>query len=343
MHVVAVVALEGVVPFDLSTPCEVFGRARLADGRAAYEVRVCGVGERIDAGAFELRVRWGLGELARADTVVVPGVTDSALPVPEVVVEALRAAAARGARIASICSGAFVLAATGLLDGLRATTHWLAARALAERHPKVEVDADVLYVDNGQVLTSAGAAAGLDLCLHMVRCDHGAAVAAEAARISVMPLAREGGQAQFIVHASPQSSDASLEPLRGWIHANLHEPLALDVVARRAAMSTRTLSRRFREQTGTTPAQWILRSRIRRSQELLETTNHPVERIASEVGFGSTTTFRERFRCVVGTSPHAYRRAFGCYRKSAKVAGSQAAETTRHVPGSSSRSSTSKR
>src|SRR5437868_4416565 len=175
MHVVAVVALNGVVPFDLATPCEVFGRTRLADGRAAYEVRVCGAAREVDAGGFVIRTRWGLKAIARADTVVLPGVADLALPVPAAVVRAVRAAAAKGARVASICSGAFVLAATGLLDGRRATTHWLAAAELARRHPRITVDPDVLYVDGGAVLTSAGAAAGLDLCLHMVRRDYGAA------------------------------------------------------------------------------------------------------------------------------------------------------------------------
>src|SRR5207253_2438151 len=169
MHAVAVLALDGVVPFDLATPCEVFARARLADGRAPYRVRVCGAARRVDAGWFELRARFGLRELGRAHTVIVPGLADPTVPVPPAVVKALRAAAARGTRIASICSGAFVLAAAGLLDGLRATTHWRGTAELARRHPAIDVDPDVLYVDNGRILTSAGAAAGLDLCLHLVR------------------------------------------------------------------------------------------------------------------------------------------------------------------------------
>ncbi len=310
MHTVAVLALNGVVAFDLSTPCEVFGRVRLADGRAGYDVRVCGPEKEVSAGAFSLRPRWGLRTLARADTVIVPGVADPSAPVPEPVVRALRSAAARGSRIASICSGAFVLASTGLLDGLRATTHWLGAEQLARRHPDITVDPNVLYVDNGQILTSAGAAAGLDLCLHLVRRDYGAAIAADAARIAVMPLERAGGQAQFITHPPPAADGASLEPLMRWIQVHLRQSLTLDRLARHAAMSTRTLSRRFDEQTGTTPLQWILRARVRRAQQLLETTGHSVERVATEAGFGSAPAFRDRFNRIVGTSPQRYRRAF---------------------------------
>ncbi len=311
MHTVAVLALDGVIPFDLSTPIEVFRRTRLPDGRPAYRVRVCAPTEEIDAGAFTLRAPWPLDTLAEADTIVVPGITDLAAAVPDEVVDALRQAAARGTRLASICTGAFVLAATGLLDGHRATTHWAAAAQLAALHPAVEVDPDVLYVDNGQVLTSAGAAAGLDLCLHMVRRDLGSAVAADAARLSVMPLEREGGQAQFIVHERPPAPRGStLEPLLRWMEDNARRELTLDDVASQAGMSVRTLNRRFREQTGTSPLQWLHRARIRQAQYLLETTTHPVDRIALQVGFGSPTAFRDRFKRLVGTSPHAYRRTF---------------------------------
>ncbi|WP_223645105.1 GlxA family transcriptional regulator [Corallococcus sp. EGB] len=310
MHTVAIVALDGVVPFDLAIPTEVFGRVRLPDGRAGYEVRVCGVTPEIHAGAFRVKTRYGLGALARADTLLLPGTTDVSSPVPPRLVRALRAASRRGARIASICSGAFILAETGLLDGLRATTHWLAAEELARRHPRIQVDPNVLYVDNGQLLTSAGAAAGMDLCLHLVRRDYGAAVAADAARLSVMPLERDGGQSQFITHAPPAPEGASLEPLLRWMEDHLHRPLTLPALARKAAMSERTLSRRFREQTGTTPLQWLLRARVRRAQHLLETTGQSVEAVAEEVGFGSTTTFREHFQRFVTTSPLAYRRAF---------------------------------
>ncbi|RKT52839.1 GlxA family transcriptional regulator [Saccharothrix australiensis] len=311
MHTVAVLALDKVIPFDLSTPIEVFTRTRLPDGRVPYEVRICGATPTVDAGAFTLRPPWGLAALADADTIVLPGCADPTAPIPEDVLTALRRAAAGGARIASICSGAFVLAATGLLDGLRATTHWRAAAALAARHPEVEVDPTVLYVDNGRFLTSAGAAAGLDLCLHLIRRDHGSAVAADAARLSVVPLEREGGQAQFVVHDQPPVPRGSLlEPLLDWLRDNAAEELTIDDIAARAGLSTRTLSRRFREQTGTTPLRWLIRARVRRAQHLLEATGHTVDRIAGEVGFGSTTTFRDHFKQVVGTTPNAYRAAF---------------------------------
>ncbi|MEU7162836.1 helix-turn-helix domain-containing protein, partial [Streptomyces chrestomyceticus] len=210
-----------------------------------------------------------------------------------------------------ICTGAFILAAAGLLDGLRATTHWVAADQLAERFPRVDVRPDVLYVDNGQILTSAGAAAGMDLCLHIIRRDLGSAVAADSARLSVMPLEREGGQAQFIVQATPPVPQGSLlEPVLAWIEDHLAQDLTLAEMAARSRLSERTFSRRFREQTGTTPLQWLLRARVRRAQFLLETTDHGVERIASQAGFGSPTAFRERFKRVVGVTPQSYRSAF---------------------------------
>jgi transcriptional regulator GlxA family with amidase domain len=311
MHTVAVLALDGVIAFDLSTPIEVFSRTQLPDGSAAYRVLICAPTEEVDAGAFTLKAPWGLDALAEADTIILPGCANPFAPVPDDVRDVLRRAAASGTRIASICSGAFVLAATGLLNGLRATTHWIASGYLADMYPEIEVDPGVLYVDNGQLLTSAGAAAGLDLCLHMIRRDHGSAVAADAARLSVMPLEREGGQAQFIVHEQPPVPQGSaMEPLLRWMEDNVEKELTLDDIAAYAGMSTRTLNRRFREQTGTTPLQWLYRARIRQAQYLLESTTHSVDRIAGQVGFGSPTAFRDRFKRVVGTSPHTYRRAF---------------------------------
>ncbi len=310
MHTVAVLALDDVIPFDLATPIEVFTRTRLPGGAPAYRVLVCGAGP-VTTGTFTLRPHHGLDTLVTADTVVVPGCADPETVVPREILDAVRTAAANGARVASICAGAFILAATGLLDGLRATTHWMAAPTLAARHPAVEVDPNVLYVDNGQFLTSAGASAGLDMCLHLVRRDHGSAVAADAARMAVMPLEREGGQAQFIVHDQPPvPRGAELEPLLRWLEDNVTRDLTLADIATRAGMSTRTLNRRFREHTGTTPLQWLHRARVRRAQYLLENTTHAVDRIAGDVGFGSPTAFRERFRRVVGTSPHAYRATF---------------------------------
>lgn len=313
MHTVAVLALPQVIPFDLGTPIEVFTRTRLPDGRPGYRLRVCAETPEVDAGAFTLRAPFGLDGLAGADTIIVPGTSAPAAPLSGPVVAALWQAAEAGTRIASICTGTFPLAASGLLDGLRATTHWSAADALAAAFPGIEVNPDVLYVDNGQILTSAGAAAGLDLCLHMIRRDYGSAVAADAARLSVMPLEREGGQAQFIVHdhvPAPAPADARLEPVLEWLRANLAAPLTLEEIATHAGVSTRTLIRRFREQTGTTPLQWLHRARIRQAQHLLESTEHSVERIGAQVGFASPTAFRDRFKQTTGISPRSYRRAF---------------------------------
>jgi transcriptional regulator GlxA family with amidase domain len=310
-HRVAVVAFNGVVLGDLAAPCEVFGRVRGPDGRAAYDVRVCSAPRAVASEHVRLDVAWRLSSLARADTVIVPGIDDLGRAIPDGIVRAIRRAIDRGARVASICTGAFVLAATGALDGRRATTHWLAAAELARRHPRIAVDPSVLYVDHGKLLTSAGAAAAFDLCLHMVRRDLGAEVAAATARAAVMPLERTGGQAQFIVHAPPTGDGNSLAPVLSWLEQNLHRELMLPVIARRAAMSTRTLSRRFRDQVGVTPAAWVAQARIRRAQRLLETTRFSVEHVAREVGFRSATVLREHFGQLVGTSPLAYRRAFG--------------------------------
>ncbi|MFF4875173.1 GlxA family transcriptional regulator [Micromonospora sp. NPDC000668] len=310
MHTVAVLALDSVVPFDLATPMEVFHRTRLHDGRAAYQVRICAVTPKVTTGAFSIAVPWGLDILVKADTIIVPGVADPTAAAPAEALDALRTAAANGTRIASICGGAFTLAATGLLDGLRATTHWIATDQLATQYPQIQVDPNVLYVDNGQFLTSAGAAAGLDLCLHMIRRDYGATVAADAARLSVMPLERAGGQAQFIVHEPPTPDGVTLEPLLSWMRNNARRELTLADIAQHAGMSTRTLNRRFRDQTGTTPLQWLHRVRVHQAQHLLEATAHPIDRVAAQVGFGSATAFRDRFKLITGTSPQAYRRAF---------------------------------
>jgi len=309
-HLVAVVAFDGVVLGDLSTACEVFGLAKRKNGQSAYDVRVCSESVDVESMHVALRVPWRLSSLGQADTVIVPGVNDLTRPAPASVLRAIRRAAVRGARVASICTGAFVLAATGVLDGRRATTHWLGAAELARRHPSIEVDPNVLYVDNGRVLTSAGAAAGFDLCLHMVRRDLGADVAASVARLAVMPLERAGGQAQFIEHAPPSDAPGAMTPLLTWMEQHLSHKLPLPVIARRAAMSTRTLSRRFREQVGATPAAWLAQARVRRAQRLLETTDLAIEQVATEAGFGSASVMREHFGTVVGTTPLSYRRAF---------------------------------
>lgn len=309
-HLVAVVAFDDVVLADLSIACAVFGIARHTDGHPAYDVRVCGLRPKVASHHVDLAVQWPLAILRKADTIVIPGILNVDGTIPDMLLAELRRAVRRGTRVASICSGAFILAATGALDGHVATTHWLVAPELARRFPTVTVDPDVLYVDRGQLLTSAGVAAGYDLCLHLVRRDFGAAVAAHAARMVVMPLERAGGQAQFIVHEQPDVPDATFGPLLAWIERHLQSDLSLPVIARRAAMSCRTLSRRFRAHVGMTPAAWIARARVHEAQRLLETTTLSVERIAEKVGYGSTTVLRERFGTMVGVSPLAYRRSF---------------------------------
>jgi transcriptional regulator GlxA family with amidase domain len=309
-HRVAIIAFDGVVLGDLAVPCEMFGRVRDARGQPLYEIRVCGTRSSIESVHVNIRTRWPMTMLRRADTVIVPGLDDLDRSIPKVVLAELSRAIDRGARVASICTGAFVLARTGALDGLGATTHWAAASELARRFPAVTVDPDVLYVDNGALLTSAGAAAGLDLCLHMVRRDFGSEIAAQVARSAVMPLERVGGQAQFIVREQPALPDATFGPLLVWLEQNLRKDLSLPNVARRAAMSGRTLSRRFRAHVGMTPAAWIAQARIRQAQRLLETSRLSMDAVAEAVGFGSATVLRERFRAVVGTSPVTYRRSF---------------------------------
>jgi transcriptional regulator GlxA family with amidase domain len=309
MHTVAVLAMDGFVPLDLGIPCDVFGGFNIPGQPGLYRVQVCGVRRVVRAAAYDMRTRFGLDALARADTVVVPGIVDLDQPVPPAVMEALRTAWDRGARITSICSGAFVLAATGLLDGRRATTHWRGAAELARRYPAIKVQPDVLFVDEGRIVTSAGASSGLDMCLHLVRRDHGQAAAADAARLAVAPLNRDGGQAQFIRHEAPRSTD-SLAPMLDWMSTHLDREVDVATLARRARMSPRTFARRFREQTGIMPLQWMLTARVRRAQELLETTRRPIDDIALRAGFESPVTFRARFRRLVGLSPRDYRLRF---------------------------------
>jgi len=309
VHTVSIVVLDGFVPLDLGIPCDVFGGFALADEPNLYQVQVCAARRDVKAGAFEIRTPHGLEVVPDAHTVVVPGIVNLEQPIPPAVIAALRTAWDRGARIASICSGAFVLAAAGLLDGRRATTHWRGAQELARRYPAVDVEPDVLFVDEGRIVTSAGASAGLDMCLHLVRRDYGQAAAARAARLAVAPLNRDGGQAQFILHEAPPAKDR-LAPHLEWMNNHLEEAIDADSLARRARMTSRTFARRFREQTGTTPLQWLITARVRRAQELLETTRRPIDEIAQRSGFESPVTFRTRFRRIVGLSPRAYRHRF---------------------------------
>jgi len=308
-HRIAIVVYDGVVLGDLAIPLEIFGRVRDATGQPVYDVRVCAVSHKVQSEHLHLRIPWRLTSVAGADTIIVPGIDRLDRMIPPAISRTLRTALERGARIASICTGAFVLAQAGLLDGLHATTHWRAAGELARRYPQIKVNADVLYVDNGKLLTSAGAAAGMDLCLYLVRRDHGASVAAHVARAAVMPLERAGGQAQFIEFRPPNVSD-SMGPLLLWMERNLNKNLSLSTIARHAQMSVRTLSRRFAEQVGLTPAQWVAKARVRRAQLLLETTPLPIEQIAAEAGFQSASVLREHFKNSVGIPPLAWRHSF---------------------------------
>jgi transcriptional regulator GlxA family with amidase domain len=312
MHSVVVLALDGVIAFDLATPIEVFGRTVTEEGAPAYEVVVAGPKRTASAGPTALTVPHGLDRLVVADTVIVPGRADPSLPLDPRAALALRRAAQRGARIASICVGALDLAAAGLLDGLRATTHWQAAALLAARHPEVEVDPAALFVDSGQILCSAGAAAGLDLCLHMIARDHGGAIAAQAARTAVVPLTRDAGQAQYI--RDDDLGATGLSATLQWIEQHADQPVTTADIAATASVSTRTLNRRFADEVGTTPSAWLTRARVRRAQHLLETTDWPVDRIAAESGLGSPTNLRARFAATVGTSPTRYRNALGTTR-----------------------------
>jgi len=309
-HRVAVAVLNRTTQFELAVAYEVFGVDRRELTPDWYEFRLVAAepGEIRTEGGFILDTPYTIAELARADTIIVPACNDGNGS-PELR-EALRAAHARGARIASICTGAFILAASGLLDGRRATTHWAHAARLAESYPGLDVDPNVLYVEDGNIFTSAGTAAGIDLCLHLVRRDLGSDVANAVARRMVVPPHRDGGQAQFVDAPIARAETDTLGPLLDWALANLEEPLTLDDLARQAHVSTRTLVRRFQAATGTTPLQWLLAQRVRRARHLLEATDEPVERVATMAGFGTAANLRQHFTRALGVAPMSYRRTF---------------------------------
>jgi AraC family transcriptional activator FtrA len=315
-HTVAVLAFDGMAPFELGVVVEVFGLPRPELGDLPwYELLVCAEHPGRDlpvVGGFSVKADHGLDALATADTVIVPGVADTRGEVPSAVVAALRAAHARGARLVSICSGAFALAATGLLDGRRATTHWRHAALLNELYPEVRVDPDVLYVDDGNLLTSAGSAAGIDLCLYLVRRDHGATVANTVARRFVVPTHREGGQAQYIEAAvAPVAvEDDGVARSMAWALDRLATPLTVPALARAARMSERSYLRHFTRRTGTSPMRWVIAQRVAASLPLLEAGDGTVEEVAAAVGFDSPATYRHHFGRAMRTTPTAYRRAF---------------------------------
>ncbi|HKP88518.1 MAG TPA: helix-turn-helix domain-containing protein [Thermoleophilaceae bacterium] len=309
-HRVVAVVLEGVRPLDLAAPAHFFGHL----GGALYDLALAGVEPgmvRTSAG-FDIAVEHGVRAIERADTIVVPGFEDPSARPPEPLIRAIRSAAERGARAMSVCTGAFVLAYAGLLDGRRATTHWDSAGRLASLFPEVEVDPNVLFVDEGDVLTSAGVAAGLDLCLHVVRRDHGAAVASSFARRTVIAPFRDGGQAQFIEMPTPPEVERTtdLAATRSWALERLAEPLSVEALAQHALVSPRTFARRFRAETGTTPHRWLLQQRILEARRLLESSGTSIEDLASLTGFGSAASLRVHFRRQMGTSPTAYRQTF---------------------------------
>jgi transcriptional regulator GlxA family with amidase domain len=314
-HRVAALLADGASPFEFAVVCEVFGLARpeILDPWP-YELVLCSVDGRPvrTALGFVLDGLRPMSAANDADTIVVPASGSDALgPPPDEMISKLQRAYRRGARLLSVCSGAFALAHAGLLDGRRATTHWMYTDQLAQGFPAIKVDPNVLYVDDGQILTSAGTAAGIDLCLHIVRLDHGAEVANAVARRMVVPPHRDGGQAQFVREAVVTECESDqLAATLDWAVEHLDEPLTVELLARRALMSPRTFARRFRDAAGTTPLQWLLRQRILHAQRLLETTDLPVEVIAERCGFGSATVLRTHFRRLVDTSPMSYRRTF---------------------------------
>ncbi|MCX5199059.1 helix-turn-helix domain-containing protein [Streptomyces sp. NBC_00249] len=309
MPIVALPAVGHLLHFELGVAYEIFGNPPREATDGWYDVRLCGPGP-VKVGPFTVEPEYGLEALAGADTVIVPACADVDAPLPPELVEAVRAAHEAGARIASLCTGAFVLGAAGLLDGRRATTHWAHAAELSARHPRAEVDPDVLYTDNGSVLTAAGKAAAVDLCLHLIHLDHGAAVANAVARRLVMPLHRPGGQAQFVSTPVQATGDHGLAHLLAWAQQRLDRPLTVTDLARRANTSPRHLGRQFRATVGQTPLQWLLTQRVRRAQELLEATDESVEAIARATGMGTATTLRRQFGRTVGVSPTTYRHSF---------------------------------
>lgn len=314
-HRMVVLALDRAIGYDMCIPSQIFRTASDADGNRLYDVRMCSAeGEpvRTDAG-FLAEFEHGPEAIAEADTLVIPGTriegprTDRTLP--SAVTEALARLPAH-ARIMSICTGAFVLAAAGILDGRPATTHWAHSELFRRLYPKVLLNEQVLFVDDGDVLTSAGLCAGLDLCLHVLRADHGSEVANRVARYCVVPPWREGGQRQFVDLPLPDNGDASTAATREWALHRLESAMDLDTLAAHAKMSVRTFSRRFRAETGASPGRWLLRQRLARARHLLETTDLPVDRVAAESGLGTAASLRQHMRAELGVSPLAYRKTF---------------------------------
>ncbi|WBQ07348.1 helix-turn-helix domain-containing protein [Kribbella sp. CA-293567] len=310
MHTIALATAGHLLHFELGVAYEIFRTPPEEIARDDwYDVLLCGPGP-VTVGPFTLDPEYGLDRIVTADTVLVPACADVDVAAPPELVEAIRAAHDAGARIASLCTGAFALGAAGLLDGRRATTHWAHTAELTARYPAATVDPDVLYTDNGSVLTAAGKAAAVDLCIHLIHLDHGAIIANTVARRLVMPPHRPGSQAQFVATPMQPAGDHLLAGLLAWAQERLDEPLTVTDLARQANMSPRNLGRQFRSVTGQTPLQWLLTQRVRRAQELLEATPNSIESVAVATGMGTATTLRRQFKRVVGVPPDSYRRSF---------------------------------
>ncbi|MGW4161128.1 GlxA family transcriptional regulator [Streptomyces sp. NPDC004788] len=314
VHRVVVLALPGVVPYELGIPAKAFGLARGPAGERLYEVVTCTVDGRPvrTSEDFSIAVEHDASAIATADTLIVAPIGDPVSaddPLPEPVAAALDRLRP-GTRLVSICTASFVLAAAGLLDGRPATTHWMYAERFRELFPRTPLDPDVLYVDDGDVLTSAGAAAGMDLCLHLIRHDHGSETANRVARLCVVPPWRDGGQAQYIARPVPDATGSDTAGAREWALRQLHQPLQLAQLADRAGMSVRTFSRRFLAETGQTPGQWLTAQRLQLARTLLESSDLPVDRVAERAGFGSASSLRQHLATAIGVSPAAYRRTF---------------------------------
>jgi AraC family transcriptional regulator, transcriptional activator FtrA len=307
---VAVLAYDGLATFELAIAVEIFGLPR-PEFHEWYRFKVCSLekGGLHATGGLMITPQYGVEGLSRAGTIIIPSWRTEEDP-PENLIRMLRRAHDRGARLVSICSGAFVIAATGLLDGRRATTHWRYASKFAEKYPKITIEPDVLYVDEGDILTSAGSAAGIDLCLHIIRRDFGAHIANQVARRLVVYPHRDGGQAQFVDKAVCPDDGLWLSELLRWTQEHLAEGLSVERLARQAGMSTRTLARRFSERVGTSPVEWVIGLRISRAKQLLEVTPHNIDEIAAACGFGSAATLRHHFRERLKTSPASYRAHF---------------------------------
>lgn len=313
LHNVVAVLLDGVNPFELAVVCEVFGTDRSDEGLPVYDFAVASAeGRTLHSNAgFSLHVEHGLERLDSADLIAVPAGSDYASrPFPPELLDALRRGVDRGARVLSVCSGVFVLAAAGLLDGRRCAVHWHHADELARQYPRLTVEPDVLYVDEDPVITSAGTAAGIDACLHLVRREQGPEVANRIARRMVVPPHRDGGQAQYIERPLPKAPCDTVGEVLAWMERHLDREVTVEQLAARAHMAPRTFARRFQQETGTTPYRWILRQRVLLAQELLEGTDETMEAIASRTGFGTAAALRHQFVRALGTTPAAYRRTF---------------------------------